>query len=48
MAGVIESVSSLGKNLAKAKARVLVIGILIAIIFVVIAGTLFVLRDALK
>lgn len=44
MAGVIESVSSLGKNLAKAKARVLVIGILIAIIFVVIAGTLFVLR----
>lgn len=44
MAGLIVSISSLCKNLAKAKARVLVIGILLAIITVVIAGTFFVLR----
>lgn len=44
MVGLTESVSSLCKNLAKAKARVLVIGILLAIITVVVAGTFFVLR----
>lgn len=44
MAGLIVSISSLYKNLAKAKARVLVIGILLAIITVVITGTFFVLR----
>lgn len=44
MAGIIQSLTSLKKNLGKAKARVLVIGTLSAMILVVLAGTVFVLR----
>lgn len=44
MARLIQSLTSLKKNLGKAKARVLVIGTLSTMIFVVLAGTFFVLR----
>jgi len=44
VAGIIQSLTSLKKNLGKAKARVLVFGTLSAMILVVLAGTVFVLR----
>jgi len=44
VAGLIQSLTSLKKNLGKAKARVLVIGTLSVMILVVLAGTIFVLR----